>query len=71
MNKKSISKLKEFLILYFVSWALVVINTGAALLLDEAGDLFYGLDDNGSLVIGIFAITIIQIWAIYKYILKK
>ena len=71
MNKKSISKLKEFLILYFVSWALVFINTGAYVLLDEAGGVFYGFDDNGSFVIGIFAITIIQIWAIYKYILKK
>ena len=70
MNSKSISKLKEFLILFFTSWALVFINTGVYALFDEL-EIFYGFDDNGSTMIGIFAITIFQLWAIYKCILKK
>ena len=75
MNKELIAKQKKLLGLFFGMWALLLFNGFVFDLLDELG-LYtdslhpYGIDD-GFILISLFAFTIFQMWAIYKYILKK
>jgi len=66
MNKELIAKQKKFLGLFFGMWALFLVNMFI---------LYFFLDDlridKESMPLPLSLITIFQMWAIYKYILKK
>jgi len=66
MNKELIAKQKKFLGLFFGFWALFLVNMFI---------LYFILDDARMKMDGfalpVSLITIFQMWAIYKYILKK
>ena len=75
MNKELIAKQKKLLGLVFGAWALLLVNSWIFDILDEIGIYSDALDpfgvDDGFIIISLFAFTIFQMWAIYKYILKK
>jgi len=66
MNKELIAKQKKFLGLLFGFWALFLVNMFI---------LYFILDDlqmnKDGFSLQLSLITIFQMWAIYKYILKK
>jgi len=66
MNKELIAKQKKFLGLFFGMWALFMVNLFI---------LYFILDDlrmnKDGMFLPLSLITIFQMWAIYKYILKK
>jgi len=67
MNKELIQKQKKFLGLFFGMWALFLVNMFILyfFLVDELRI------DKESMPLPLSLITIFQMWAIYKYILKK
>lgn len=70
--KELIGKPMKFLGLLFGSWALMVINWKLFWIVDDFAylDVYeFGVREN--ILICVFALTIFQLWAIYKYILKK
>ncbi|MBT7424275.1 MAG: hypothetical protein HN782_08715 [Candidatus Marinimicrobia bacterium] len=73
MNKELIAKQKKFLGLFFGSWALIVINWQVLWEIEYyLANFSTGYEmERGALIICIFALTIFQLWVIYKYILKK
>ena len=73
MNKEIIAKQKKLLGLIFGMWALVIVNSFLYGFLNRF-DLGYanlGHVDNEFVTIVVYAFSIFQMWAIYKYILKK
>jgi len=74
MNKELIAKQKKFLGLFFGSWALIVINWTLFWILESSSlPNFYIPSDEirANVLICVWALTIFQLWVIYKYILKK
>jgi hypothetical protein len=76
MNKELIAKQKKLLGLIFGMWALLFFNSAIGWFFIESENLFSNFfqgDDvvDGLIALGLFAFTIFQTWAIYKYILKK
>ena len=71
-----VRKQLKFLGLFFGMWALLFLNgaLGEFAIENEilSYELFWGEDVvDGLVALGLFAFTIFQTWAIYKYILKK
>lgn len=73
MNKELIAKQKKFLGLIFGMWALVIVNSFLYGFLNhfDLGFANLGHVDNEFVTIVVYAFSIFQTWAIYKYILKK
>ena len=74
MNKELVEKQKKLLGLIVGMWALLIFNGFLMdLFINEFGIASYELKkaEDGFIAIGLFAFTIFQMWAIYKFILKK
>jgi len=71
MNKELIQKQKKFLGLFFGMWALLILNSAIGYYLIESDATQTNLLHGDGVAFGVFAFTIFQTWAIYKYILKK
>ena len=71
MNKELIAKQKKLLGLIFGTWALLLVNSWIFELLNDSNLIGYGVRNVEGTTISVFALTIFQMWAIYKYFLKK
>ena len=71
MNKDLIAKQMKLLGLFFGTWALLLVNSLMFEFLLDMNLVGYVIRSNGDPTISLFALTIFQMWAIYKYILKK
>tara|TARA_B110000116_G_C16271435_1_gene331010 strand:+ start:318 stop:533 length:216 start_codon:yes stop_codon:yes gene_type:complete len=71
MNKELIAKQMKLLGLFFGTWALLLVNSLMFEFLLDMNLVGYVIRSNGDPTISLFALTIFQMWAIYKYILKK
>ncbi|MBT6051544.1 MAG: hypothetical protein HOK52_03830 [Candidatus Marinimicrobia bacterium] len=77
MNKELIAKQKKFLGLFFGSWALILLNWLIMhlclnpLMISLLDRRFVPSGGWSYVLMSAFALSIFQMWAIYKYILKK
>jgi hypothetical protein len=73
MNKEIIQKQLKLLSLFFGMWALLLLNGFLMDILNKFSLTSYDLKgaEDGFIAIGLFTFTIFQMWAIFKYILKK